>query len=114
LPLLPHRPGVSPGAAMWRAASDRRSGGLCPAGKHTEKGVILLSFWQKLVWLGAAVVIVVSMLVLTQNAETSSATAPTVSQPVYFTFQDSGRSEMHYAVRDGDRAVVYNSMPAGR
>ncbi len=74
-----------------------------------------MTFWQKCIWVGAALVIVVSMLVLTQTAETSS---PAVSlggsgQTEYYQFQDGSRAETHYAVRDGDRAVVYNSMPAG-
>ena len=77
-----------------------------------------MTFWQKCVWVGAAVVIVVSMLVLTQTAETSSPAVSTTSaapaQSEYFTFQDSGRSETHYAVRDGGRDIVYSSMPGPR
>ena len=74
-----------------------------------------MTFWQKCVWVGAALLIVVSLLMITRTAETSSPTlSPTSSQTEYFSFQDGSRSETHYAVRDGDRAVVYNSMPAGR
>jgi len=76
--------------------------------------VISLTFWQKSVWMGAALLIVVSLLMITRTAETSSPTPPPNGQTEYFSFQDSGRSETHYVVRDGDRAVVYNSMPAGR
>jgi hypothetical protein len=75
--------------------------------------VISLTFWQKSVWAGAALLIVVSLLMITRTAETSSPTlTPPSGQTEYFSFQDSGRS--YYVVRDGDRAVVYNSMPAGR
>jgi hypothetical protein len=70
-----------------------------------------LKFWQKSVWVGAAVVIVVSLLMITRTAETSSPAVSAASQTEYFTFQDSSRSETHYAVRDGDRDVVYNSLP---
>ena len=73
-----------------------------------------MTFWQKMVWAGAALLIVVSLLVITRTAETSSPTAPSISQAEYFTFQDSTRAETHYAVRDGGHAVVYNSMPTGR
>jgi hypothetical protein len=77
--------------------------------------VISLTFWQKSVWVGAALLIVVSLLMVTRTAETSSPTPPPPNgQAEYYSFQDSGRSETHYVVRDGDRAVVYNSMPAGR
>jgi len=77
--------------------------------------VISLTFWQKSVWVGAALLIVVSLLMITRTAETSSPTPPSSSgQAEYYSFQDSSRSETHYVVRDGDRAVVYNSMPAGR
>ena len=73
-----------------------------------------MTFWQKSVWVGAALLIVVSLLMVTRTAETSSSTPPPNGQPEYFSFQDSSRSETHYVVRDGDHAVVYNSMPAGR
>jgi hypothetical protein len=77
--------------------------------------VISLTFWQKSVWVGAALLIVVSLLMITGTAETSSPTPPPPNgQAEYFSFQDSSRSETHYVVRDGDRAVVYNSLPAGR
>jgi len=73
-----------------------------------------LTFWQKGVWMEAALVIVVSLLVITRTAETSSPAGTSTGQAEYFSFQDSTRSETHYAVRDGGRAVVYNSLPAGR
>jgi hypothetical protein len=77
--------------------------------------VISLTFWQKSVWVGAALLIVVCRLMITRTAETSSPTPPSPNdQAEYYSFQDSSRSETHYVVRDGDRAVVYNSMPAGR
>jgi hypothetical protein len=77
--------------------------------------VIPLTFWQKCVWVGAALVIVVSLLMITRTAETSSpAPAAVTGQAEYFTFQDNTHGETHYAVRDGDHAVIYNSMPAGR
>jgi len=76
--------------------------------------VIRLTFWQKSVWLGAALLIVVSLLMITRTAETRSPAPPATSQPDYFTFQDTSRSETHYAVHDGDRAVIYNSLPTGR
>jgi hypothetical protein len=79
--------------------------------------VIVLTFWQKCIWAGAALVIVVSLFAITRTAETSSPTLPagtTTSQADYFSFQDGSRSETHYVVRDGDRTVIYNSMPAGR
>src|SRR5437899_2009173 len=47
-----------------------------------------MTFWQKLVWVGAALLIVVSLLVITRTAETSSPTAPSTSQAEYLTFQD--------------------------
>jgi hypothetical protein len=73
-----------------------------------------LSFWQKCVWVGAAIVVVVSLLVLSQTAETSSPRASSGSQAEYYTIQDNNRSEIHYVVRDGDRRVIYNSEPNGR
>jgi len=77
-----------------------------------------LTFWQKSVWVGAAVLIVVSLLTITRTAETSSpqipSAGPSTGQAEYFSFQDGSRSETHYVVRDGDRAVIYNSVPAGR
>jgi hypothetical protein len=80
--------------------------------------VIALTFWQKSVWVGAAVLIVVSLLTITRTAETSSPSiapaGPSTGQAEYFSFQDGSRSETHYVVRDGDRAVIYNSVPAGR
>jgi hypothetical protein len=78
--------------------------------------VISLTFWQKCVWVGAALLIVVSLLTITRTAETSSGTVPqtTSSQPEYFSFQDSSRSETYYGVRDGGHAIVYSSNPAGR
>lgn len=77
--------------------------------------MIPLTFWQKSVWVGAALVIVVSLLMITRTAETSSpAPLAATGQTEYFTFQDNTHGETHYAVRDGDRAVIYNSMPAGR
>jgi len=63
---------------------------------------------------GAALVIVVSLLVLSQTAETSSPSAMGSSQTEYYTIKDSGRSETHYVVRDGDRRVIYSSEPSGR
>jgi hypothetical protein len=84
------------------------------AGNRAGKGVIPLTFWQKCVWVSAALLIVVSLLMVTRTAETSSPAPPSSSQPEYFTFQDTSRSETHYAVRDGDRAVIYNSLPTGR
>jgi hypothetical protein len=75
-----------------------------------------LTFWQKCVWVGAAALIVVSLLMITRTAETSSPApaAAATGQAEYFTFQDNTHAETHYAVREGDRAVIYNSMPAGR
>ena len=77
-----------------------------------------MAFWQKCVWAGAALLIVVSLLVITHTAETSSPALPstglTGGQASYYSFQDSSKAETHYAVRDGDRAVIYNSVPAGR
>ena len=73
-----------------------------------------MSFWQKCVWLGAAAVVVASLLMITRTAETSSPTPPAANQPDYFTFQDTSRSETHYAVRSGDQAVIYNTLPTGR
>ena len=78
---------------------------------------MLLNLWQKCVWVGAALLIVVSLLSLTHTAETSSpagSTGASTAGTQYYSFQDSGRAETHYVVRDGDRSVVYNSMPAGR
>jgi hypothetical protein len=104
--LCAHEEAVGPG---------HQPGGQSLAGKCAGKGVIRLTFWQKCVWLGAALVIVVSLLMITRTAETSSPAPPaTNNQPDYFTFQDTSRSETHYAVRDGDRAVIYNSLPTGR
>ena len=78
--------------------------------------MIVLTFWQKCIWVGAALVIVVSLFAITQTAETSSPPLPAGStdQAEYFSFQDGSRSETHYVVRDGDHTVIYNSMPAGR
>ena len=76
--------------------------------------MISLRFWQKCVWVGAAVVIVVSLLVLSQTAETSSPVSTGGSQAEYYTIQDNSRSEIHYVVRDGDRRVIYSSVPNGR
>jgi len=76
--------------------------------------VIPLTFWQKSVWVGAALLIVVSLLMITRAAETSSPAPQSTGQAQYFTIQDNTHAETHYAVRDGDRAVIYNSMPAGR
>lgn len=75
--------------------------------------MIVLTFWQKCVWAGCGLLILVSMLVITRTAETSSPTVQASSQPEYYSFQDNSRSETHYAVRDGDRAVIYNSTPDG-
>lgn len=75
--------------------------------------MISLTFWQKCVWVGAALLIVVSLLMVTRTAETSSPMLSSNAQPEYYSFQDSSRSETHYVVRDGDHAVVYNSLPAG-
>jgi hypothetical protein len=78
--------------------------------------VIQLTFWQKCVWVGAALLIVVSLLSLTQTAETSSPAVSTGAsgQSEYYSFQDTSRAETHYVVRDGDRTVIYNSVPASR
>jgi hypothetical protein len=78
--------------------------------------VIQLTFWQKCVWVGAALLVVVSLLSLTRTAETSSPTMAVQAsgQSDYYSFQDSSRAETHYVVRDGDRTVIYNSMPANR
>jgi hypothetical protein len=70
--------------------------------------------WQKCVWAGALLLIVVSLLSLSRTAETSSPSRPASGQAEYFSFQDGSRSETYYGVRDGDRAVIYNTMPAGR
>jgi hypothetical protein len=82
------------------------------------KGVIRLAFWQKCLWAGAALVIVVSLLVITRTAETNSAALPstgqTTGQAPYYSFQDTSRTETHYVAREGDRTVIYNSVPAGR
>lgn len=97
------------------ACPGRGPGGPCAPGKRAGKGVRGLRFWQKCVWVGAALVIVMSLLMITRTADTSSP-APTAAtgEAKYFTFQDSTHGDTHYAVRDGDRAVIYNSMPAGR
>lgn len=75
-----------------------------------------MTFWQKCVWVGAALLIVVSLLSLTRTAETSSpsVSVPPGGQTEYYQFQDTSRAETHYVVRDGDRTVIYNSVPAGR
>ena len=76
---------------------------------------MLLNLWQKCVWVGAALLILVSLLSLTRTAETSSpATTASTGGAEYYSFQDNGRAETHFVVREGDRSVIYNSMPAGR
>jgi hypothetical protein len=78
--------------------------------------VIALTFWQKCFWVGAGLLILVSLFSLTRTAETSSPSASVrpSGQSEYYSFQDTSRAETHYAVRDGDRTVIYNSMPASR
>jgi hypothetical protein len=102
------------GEAVGLSCPGRRPGGPRAIGNRAGKGVIPLTFWQKCVWVGAALLIVVSLLMITRTAETSSPAPPSIGEAPYFTFQDSTHGETHYAVRDGDRAVIYNSMPAGR
>ena len=79
--------------------------------------MIVLNNWQKCVWAGALLLILVSLFSLTGTAETSSSgrvSRASGGQTEYFSFQDSGKSETYYGVREGDRSVIYNSMPAGR
>lgn len=73
-----------------------------------------MKMWQKCVWLGAGVVIVVSLLVITRTAETNSPRLSTSGQGEYFSFRDGSRSEVQYGYRDGNRAVIYSSAPGGR
>src|SRR5947209_75425 len=92
--------------ACLRASPVAGPAGINPPGTAHGRGVISLTFWQKCVWVGAALVIVVSLLVITRTAETSGPAGHSAGQAEYFSFQDNTRSETHYAVRDGDRAVV--------
>src|SRR5713226_9143048 len=75
------------GEAVGLACPGRRPDGPRAIGNRAGKGVIPLTFWQKSVWVGAALLIVVSLLMITRAAETSSPAPQSNGQAQYFTIQ---------------------------